>query len=104
MRADRQDVRTLARRERLENALWPVPTLFGIGALVVAVLTIVVDDSLDLRVHGDRFLVGDTDTALTLTSVVATGMLAFLGIVFATTLVAIQLAASQYSPRAGACS
>ena len=80
--------------------MWPVPTLFGIGALVVAVLTVVVDDSLDLRVHGDRFLVGDTDTALTLTSVVATGMLAFLGIVFATTLVAIQLAASQYSPRA----
>jgi uncharacterized membrane protein len=100
VRADRHDVRALARRERLENALWPVPTLFGIGALVVAVLTIIIDDALDLRVHGDRFLVGDTDTALTLTSVVATGMLAFLGIVFATTLVAIQLAASQYSPRA----
>ena len=63
-------------------------------------MTIVLDDSLNLHVHGDRFLVGDTNTALTLTSVVATGMLAFLGIVFATTLVAIQLAASQYSPRA----
>ena len=47
-----------------------------------------------------RFFVGDTGTALTFTSVVATGMLAFLGIVFSTTLIAIQLAASQYSPRA----
>ena len=100
IRADRQDVRRLARRERTANALWPVPTLFGVGALVLAVMTIVLDDSLNFDVHGDRFLVGDTDTALTLTSVVATGMLAFLGIVFATTLVAIQLAASQYSPRA----
>ena len=77
-----------------------MPTLFGVGALVLAVMTVALDDSLDFEVHGDRFLVGDTDTALTLTSVVATGMLAFLGIVFATTLVAIQLAASQYSPRA----
>jgi uncharacterized membrane protein len=99
-RADRQEVRRLARRERLANALWPIPSLFGLGALVAAALTIVLDDSLNLHVHGDHFLVGDTNTALTLTSVVATGMLAFLGIVFATTLVAIQLAASQYSPRA----
>jgi len=99
-RADRQEVRRLARRERLANALWPIPSLFGLSALVAAALTIVLDDSLNLHVHGDRFLVGDTNTALTLTSVVATGMLAFLGIVFATTLVAIQLAASQYSPRA----
>jgi uncharacterized membrane protein len=61
---------------------------------------VVLDDHLALNARGESFLVGDTDTALTLTSVVATGMLAFLGIVFATTLVAIQLAASQYSPRA----
>ena len=100
VRAVRQDVRRLARREHTANALWPVPTLFGIGALLLAVVAIALDNSLDFQVHGDRFLVGDTDTALTLTSVVATGMLAFLGIVFATTLVAIQLAASQYSPRA----
>ena len=52
-----------------------------------------------LEAHGQHLLVGDTNTALTLTSVVATAMLAFLGIVYATTLVAIQLAASQYSPR-----
>ncbi len=100
VRANRQDVRRLARRERTANALWPVPALFGIGALLLAVVTIALDNSLNFQVHSDRFLVGDTDTALTLTSVVATGMLAFLGIVFATTLVAIQLAASQYSPRA----
>src|SRR4029079_6893637 len=87
-------------RERWAGALWPVPTLFGVGALVAAVISVAVDDSVHFHVADHRFLVGDTGTALTLTSVVATGMLAFLGIVFATTLVAIQLAASQYSPRA----
>ena len=74
--------------------------MFAVGALVAAVVTIGIDDQLAFKPGRDRFLVGDTDTALTLTSVVATGMLAFLGIVFATTLVSIQLAASQYSPRA----
>ena len=99
-RADRHDVRKLARRERLAGALWPVPSLFGLAALVAAVATVALDDSFGFHVADNRFLVGDSGTALTLTSVVATGMLAFLGIVFATTLVAIQLAASQYSPRA----
>jgi uncharacterized membrane protein len=99
-RADRHNVRKLARRERLASSLWPVPALFGLAALVVAVVTVAVDDRFEFDVGHTRFLVGDTGTALTLTSVVATGMLAFLGIVFATTLVAIQLAASQYSPRA----
>src|SRR6478752_4574803 len=74
--------------------------LFGLAALVGAVVMVALDSRLDFQVHESRYLVGDTDTALTLTSVVATGMLAFLGLVFATTLVAIQLAASQYSPRA----
>jgi uncharacterized membrane protein len=99
-RADRHAVRRIARRDRLAGSLWPIPALFGLGALVAALLSVAVDDSFDLSAGGSRFLVGDTGTALTLTSVVATGMLAFLGIVFATTLVAIQLAASQYSPRA----
>jgi uncharacterized membrane protein len=99
-RADRHDVRRLARKERLASSLWPVPALFGLAALVAAVVTVAVDDRFEFDVSHARFLVGDTGTALTLTSVVATGMLAFLGIVFATTLVAIQLAASQYSPRA----
>ena len=99
-RADRHDVRRLARSERLAGALWPVPTLFGVAALLAAGVTVALDDRFHFHVAHNRFLVGDTGTALTLTSVVATGMLAFLGIVFATTLVAIQLAASQYSPRA----
>ena len=82
------------------SSLWPVPALFGVIALIAAIISITLDDAFDFHVQGSHFLVGDTNTALTLTSVVATGMLAFLGIVFATTLVAIQLAASQYSPRA----
>ena len=98
--ADRHNIRRMARQERRASSLWPVPALFGVVALIAAVVSISLDDHFDFHVKGSHFVVGDTNTALTLTSVVATGMLAFLGIVFATTLVAIQLAASQYSPRA----
>ncbi len=99
-RARPENLRARARRERFAASLWPLPTIFGLGALLAAVLLVVIDDQLDIHGGTDRLLVADPDTALALTSVVATGMLAFLGIVFATTLVAIQLAASQYSPRA----
>lgn len=99
-RARPEDLRARARSERFAASLWPLPTIFGFVALVIAVLLVVIDDQLHIQGGGDRLLVADPDTALALTSVVATGMLAFLGIVFATTLVAIQLAASQYSPRA----
>jgi uncharacterized membrane protein len=99
-RADRRDIRALARHERFANSLWPVPAMFGVAALVGAAITVVIDSRVSLDTGGQHLLVGDTNTALTLTSVVATAMLAFLGIVYATTLVAIQLAASQYSPRA----
>ena len=99
-RANRADIRRLARRERRAGSLWPIPTAFAAAAVVAAVGMVLLDDRLAINAVRDHFLVGDTNTALTLTSVVATGMLAFLGIVVATTLVAIQLAASQYSPRA----
>lgn len=89
----------MARRERFASALWPVPAIFGIAALGLAAITTTLDHHAVLGADEGRFLVADTNTALTLTSVVATGMLVFLGIVFSTTLVAIQLAASQYSPR-----
>jgi len=98
--ASRQNIRRLARRERLASAIWPIPTILGGAAFAAAAITTTLDEHHTLAVARGRFLVADTNTALTLTSVVATGMLVFLGIVFSTTLVAIQLAASQYSPRA----
>ena len=42
----------------------------------------------------------DPRTAVTFAAAIAAATLAFVAVVFATTLVAIQLAASQYSPRA----
>jgi uncharacterized membrane protein len=44
-------------------------------------------------------LVSDPGTAATFAGAIAAATLAFVAVVFATTLVAIQLAASQYSPR-----
>lgn len=97
--AARENIARMHRSERLASALWPVPLMFGLGALIVARVMAVVDSHDALGVRGD-FLIRDPDTALQFASVVASGMLVFLGIVFSTTLVAIQLAGSQYSPRA----
>ena len=55
------------------------------------------------RLTGGRapswLLSANADAAAALTATVAAAMLTFLGVVFATTLVAIQLAGGQYSPR-----
>lgn len=97
--ADRENIARMNRSERLASALWPIPLAFGLGALVLARITAVIDARDALGIRGD-YLIRDPDTALQFASVVASGMLVFLGIVFTTTLVAIQLAGSQYSPRA----
>ena len=97
--AARENIARMHRSERLASALWPVPLAFGVGALVVARITAVIDARDALGIRGD-ILIRDPTTALQFASVVASGMLVFLGIVFSTTLVAIQLAGSQYSPRA----
>ena len=49
--------------------------------------------------RGAANLVSDPGTAATFAGAIAAATLAFVAVVFATTLVAIQLAASQYSPR-----
>ncbi|MBM3660140.1 MAG: DUF2254 domain-containing protein [Actinobacteria bacterium] len=97
--ATRENIARMNRSERAASALWPVPLAFGLAAILVARVTAVIDSRDALGIRGE-FLIRDPDTALQLASVVASGMLVFLGIVFSTTLVAIQLAGSQYSPRA----
>ena len=98
--ASRIDTVRLARRERFVSALWPVPLLFGVAALVLSRGTVLLDRHDVFGTTLDRVMIRDPETAMTFSSVVASGMLVFLGIVFSTTLVAIQLAGSQYSPRA----
>ena len=87
-------------RQRIAVSLWFLPTIFAVAAIVAANLTIWLDSQVDAPIGVRPDLVSDPGTAATFAGAIAAATLAFVAVVFATTLVAIQLAASQYSPRA----
>ena len=91
------------RRSRLQEnvlgTLWFIPLCFALGAAGLSRITVAVDRAADLRDPVRVVLPGDPTALATAASTVAAAMLTFLAVVFSTTLVAIQLAASQYSPR-----
>ena len=86
-------------RQRIAVSLWFAPTIFAVAAIGVANLTIWLDAWADVPIGVRPDLVSDPGSAATFAGAIAAATLAFVAVVFATTLVAIQLAASQYSPR-----
>ncbi len=85
--------------ERIATSLWFTPLLFVIGAVLVSRGLAWVDQTHPVP-RRTPFLLGiDPSDGAVLTSTVATAMLTFVAVVFSTTLVAVQVAASQYSPR-----
>jgi uncharacterized membrane protein len=102
MRARRPPVEAIRRfnfRERISPSLWYVPGLCVAGAFVASRITVAVDRAVAARSVPSWMIGADTGAAAALTSTVATAMLSFIAVVFSTTLVAIQLAGGQYSPR-----
>ena len=87
-------------RQRIAASLWFVPTIFAVAAIALADLSVWLDAEVDAPIGARADLVADPSTAATFAGAIAAATLAFVAVVFATTLVAIQLAASQYSPRA----
>jgi uncharacterized membrane protein len=77
-------------RQRIAVSPWFPPAIFAAAAIAAANLTIWLDARVDAPIGVRLDLVSPPGSAATL---------AFVAVVFATTLVAIQLAASQYSPR-----
>jgi uncharacterized membrane protein len=86
-------------RQRISVSLWFVPTIFAVVAIGLANLCIWLDGQVGASVRVRFDLVSDPTTAANFAGTIAAATLAFVAVVFATTLVAIQLAASQYSPR-----
>jgi len=86
-------------RQRIAVSLWFLPTIFAAIAIVAANVTIWLDAKVDAPIGVRPDLVSDPGSAATFAGAIAAATLAFVAVVFATTLVAIQLAASQYSPR-----
>jgi uncharacterized membrane protein len=85
--------------ENVAGTLWFIPLGSAIGAALVSRVTLAIDRANDLQATLDGILPGDPTALAAAAATVAAAMLTFLGVVFATTLVAIQLASSQYSPR-----
>jgi uncharacterized membrane protein len=86
-------------RERFYNNFWFIPAAFLVGALLLALATRQIDQSLaPVRAGTAPWIVSAGDAGVVL-STLATAMLTFLGVVFSIGLVALQLASQQFSPR-----
>jgi uncharacterized membrane protein len=86
-------------RQRIAVSLWFVPTIFVAVAVGAAFAADWIDSRIGAAVRPRFGLAIDPSSAASLAGTIAAATLAFVAVVFATTLVAIQLAASQYSPR-----
>ena len=98
-RAPVEPIRRLNFLERVAPSMWFTPGLFVLGALVLSTITILVDRHIDATKPPSWVIGTGVDGATALTATVAAAMVTFLAVVFSTTLVAIQLAGGQYSPR-----
>lgn len=84
---------------RFEESLFLYPALIMSGEIVLAVVATVVDDALG---HGTRVpltLTMSSNAATWLLATVAGAMITTVGVVFSLTVVSLQLASDQFSPR-----
>jgi uncharacterized membrane protein len=84
--------------EKMASTFWLVPVLFLIAAVVLTLITRAIDRGL-AATAGPSLFVWSGESAAAALSVMAVAMLSFLGVVFTITLVAMQLASQQFSPR-----
>jgi len=95
-------VRSAARLplEKTGSTLWVIPSMFVAGAVGLSFAA----EAIDRRLSSERstwFLFGGgPEGARELFSAVATSMLTFTGLVFSITILVLQLASNQFSPRA----
>lgn len=85
------------RLAEVRESFWLVPAAFAIGAVATAVGLSVLELQLDLPFEG--ILPSGPAGARSLLSSIITAMISFTALVFSITVVALQLASSQYSPR-----
>ncbi|MBE0477082.1 MAG: DUF2254 domain-containing protein [Coriobacteriia bacterium] len=89
-------------RERLRTSLWFVPAILVLASLVAAVLLFRLDQVLSLSPEWKRLLLafgGGPESARAILETIAGSMLTLTGLVFSITILVLQLASSQYSPR-----
>ena len=85
-------------RQYLDTNLWAVPLLCVLGGIVLALVTTAIDRSFD---HGliPQSITGNPNAAQTILNMIATSMVTLTSVVLTLTLVLVQLAMGQFSPR-----
>lgn len=86
-------------REWLAQALWVLPALATVGALALSAVLSRIDWRIPGGPMGGLLTTGFPEGAQRVVQVVAGSAMATAGVVFSLTVVALQIAASQYSPR-----
>lgn len=93
------DFARVRRRERLRSTFWYIPTSFIVASVALAIGLHRVDVALSISPDDAPWWMSSSSSATTVLSTIASAMLTFVGVVFSVTLVALQLASSQLSPR-----
>ena len=88
----------VGRYANLRNAVWFVPVLCVAGGVLLALATLALDHVTDYDLV-PRWLTGDPESALFIFSTVATSMVSLTALVLTITMVVVQLAMGQFSPR-----
>ena len=89
-------------REAITSRLWPIPTTAVVVALVLGVALPEVDAAVDADLSGRAsglLFGGDADAARSLLGVIASSLITVTALTFSLTVVTLQLASSQFSPR-----
>jgi len=86
-------------RERLRESLWFIPGVALVLAFLLSELNPRIDDALDLGSESFFTFSGSTDSARSLISTISASMITFTGVVFSVTMLVLQLASNQLSPR-----
>lgn len=85
--------------EYLRSSLWFLPTICVAIAAILAQAALVADQNLDQEGESWFLFGGGVDGARSVVSTIATSMLTFTGLVFSVTMLVLQMASSQLSPR-----
>jgi len=92
-------VRLRVALDRLRGRLWPIPAIAAVAAAILAWALVAIDQSLADDADGFFIFGGGPESARAILSTIAAAMLTFTGLVFSITMLVLQLASSQLSPR-----
>ena len=95
-------IRLAAAVDRMRSRLWLIPSLLVVGSIVLSVVAVAVDRIIDRTLSTDLsgiLFSGGPDSARLILSTIAAAMMTLTGLVFSVTMLVLQLASSQLSPR-----